>query len=90
MNPPPAVVSVSSTPRIARTSSSSRRITCSIAATLVPSGAVTRTENSASSTSLGVNSRFTRWYSGTELRITNTATALTTRRWRTDHASSVA
>src|SRR5918999_1132889 len=67
---PPAVASTNRTPGIERISVSTRRMTSSIAARLVPSGAVMVTWNSASSTSLGIYSCLTHEYSGTDEAIT--------------------
>ena len=52
-NQPPAVARTGRTPGTCRSSASTARIASSMAARLVPSGAVTFTSNSASSTSLG-------------------------------------
>ncbi len=54
--PPPALVGTDTTPGTSLISRATARIASSIAAMLVPSGAVTLTSNSASSTSVGMYS----------------------------------
>jgi hypothetical protein len=90
MKPPPAWTRVVRTPGTLRRSWSIARITWSIAPMLAPSGAVTRTSNSASSTSDGMYSCFTMPYSGIEDAITATASSTTHGRWRSASCSALA